>query len=78
MNTKKAALVTGAVSGIGYACAIRMAKAGFDVAINYYKNLEGASACAKEAVAYGINVNVRTGYSNRWWMQCLGCVQKVM
>lgn len=53
MNVKKVALVTGAASGIGYACAIRMAKAGFDVAINCYENMEGASSCANEIAQLG-------------------------
>lgn len=53
MNARKVALVTGAASGIGYACATRMAKAGFDIIINYCDNLEGASRCADEVAKIG-------------------------
>lgn len=47
----KAALVTGASSGIGRAAAIALAGAGYDVAVNYGGNADGAqataAACAK-------------------------------
>ena len=38
----KAALVTGSATGIGRAAAIALARAGYDVAINYSKNAKGA------------------------------------
>ena len=37
-STRKAALVTGAANGIGAAAAIALAKAGYDVAINYSRS----------------------------------------
>ena len=38
-----AALVTGAESGIGRACAVALASAGFDIAILYYRDAEAAA-----------------------------------
>ena len=39
-TTKRAALVTGAASGIGRAAALALARAGYDVAINYVGHAE--------------------------------------
>lgn len=55
MSEKKVALVTGASRGIGKACAIELAKAGFDVAINYAGNEEAANATVNEIKALGVN-----------------------
>lgn len=44
---RKVVLVTGASSGIGAACAIGAAKAGYDVAVAYGSGREGAEATAK-------------------------------
>jgi 3-oxoacyl-[acyl-carrier protein] reductase len=48
-ETKRAALVTGAASGIGRAAALALASAGYDVAINYSKSEAAAKAVAEEA-----------------------------
>lgn len=53
MTDKKIALVTGGSRGIGKACAIELAKAGFDVAINYVGNEEAANASVTELKALG-------------------------
>ncbi len=44
MTDKKVALVTGGSRGIGKACALELAAAGYDVAINYVGNEEAANA----------------------------------
>jgi 3-oxoacyl-[acyl-carrier protein] reductase len=52
-TTRRAALVTGASSGIGRAAALALAEAGFDVTINYSGNAAGAEATAERAQALG-------------------------
>jgi 3-oxoacyl-[acyl-carrier protein] reductase len=50
----KVALVTGASSGIGYAAAILLARAGANVAITYLHNQRGAEECAAEMKSCGV------------------------
>ena len=52
-ETKRAALVTGAASGIGRAAAIALARAGYDVAINYSRSEAAAKAVADEVKECG-------------------------
>jgi NAD(P)-dependent dehydrogenase (short-subunit alcohol dehydrogenase family) len=47
------ALVTGASKGIGKGIALELARAGFDVAVNYHRDAAGASAVAAEIEAMG-------------------------
>lgn len=63
--TQKVALITGAATGIGRAIAIRLAKDGISVAINYVGNSSQADEAVKEikeaggnAVAFQANVSV--------------------
>jgi 3-oxoacyl-[acyl-carrier protein] reductase len=50
---KKAALVTGAATGIGRSAALALARAGFDVGINYSSSAGAAQATAAEAEKLG-------------------------
>ena len=51
---KKVALVTGASRGIGKACAIELAKAGYDVAVSYAGNEEAANKTVAELKDLGV------------------------
>src|SRR5438132_10393510 len=51
---KRAALVTGAASGIGRAAALALARAGYEVAINYSRSEKEAKAVAEEAGRSGV------------------------
>lgn len=55
METKPIALVTGATSGIGRACALRLASAGYDVIITG-RNAEALSSVAESAAKVGADV----------------------
>jgi len=55
MTDKKVALITGGSRGIGKACAIELANAGYDVAINYVGNEEAANATVAELKVLGSN-----------------------
>jgi 3-oxoacyl-[acyl-carrier protein] reductase len=52
-STRKAALVTGAANGIGRAAAIALAKAGYDVAINYSRSDDQARETEAECQKAG-------------------------
>lgn len=53
MTEKKVALVTGGSRGIGKACALELAKTGYDVVINYVGNEEAANATVSELKTLG-------------------------
>ena len=53
--SEKLALVTGASRGIGKACAIELAKAGCNIAVNYAGNVEAANKTVEELKALGVN-----------------------
>lgn len=55
MTDKKVALVTGGSRGIGKACALELAKSGYDVIINYVGNEEAANQSVTELKAAGSN-----------------------
>lgn len=57
MTEKKVAIVTGGSRGIGKACAIELAKAGYDVAICYAGNEEAANATLNELKEFGVKAN---------------------
>jgi enoyl-[acyl-carrier protein] reductase III len=50
----KVALVTGGGRGIGRATSLRLAEAGADVYVNYFRNREPAEATAEEIRAHGV------------------------
>lgn len=52
--SEKLALVTGGSRGIGRACALELAKAGYDVVINYAGNEEAANKTVEEIKALGV------------------------
>lgn len=64
--SEKLALVTGGSRGIGRACAMELAKAGYDVVINYAGNVEAANKTVEEIKALGVNAEAyRFDVSNR-------------
>lgn len=50
----KVALITGASRGIGRACAIELAKAGYNIAVSYAGNDEAANNTINELLALGV------------------------
>jgi len=53
MSERKKALVTGGATGIGRSAVLALAKAGYDVAINYASSAKAAQTTAKEVEALG-------------------------
>lgn len=53
--SEKLALVTGGSRGIGKACALELARAGYDVIINYAGNVEAAEKTVEEIKALGVD-----------------------
>jgi 3-oxoacyl-[acyl-carrier protein] reductase len=56
MDRRKTALVTGGATGIGRAAVLHLARAGFDVALNYRSSADAAKAVAAEAERCGAKV----------------------
>jgi NAD(P)-dependent dehydrogenase (short-subunit alcohol dehydrogenase family) len=54
-----AAIVTGADSGIGRACAVALARRGHDVGITYNRDADGGNATAAEVRSHGRRAEVR-------------------
>ena len=51
----KTVLITGATSGIGKACAIELAKAGYDIAVNFAGNEDAANKTVEELKGLGVD-----------------------
>lgn len=58
---RKCALITGAGSGIGEATAVQFARAGYDVAINYRGNIEGAERVAASCREFDVEAAIVKG-----------------
>jgi 3-oxoacyl-[acyl-carrier protein] reductase len=56
MEQRKRALVTGGATGIGRAAVLKLARSGFDVALNYLSSATAAKAVAAEAEEAGAKV----------------------
>jgi 3-oxoacyl-[acyl-carrier protein] reductase len=56
MERRKRALVTGGATGIGRAAVLALARAGFDVALNYHSSADAARYVAAEAEEAGAKV----------------------
>ena len=56
--TGQKALITGASSGIGTGCALALAEAGADVAINYRKDPKAAQDVADRCAKFGVNATL--------------------
>ncbi len=55
MADNKVALVTGGSRGIGRACAIELAKSGYNIAVSYAGNEEAANKTVEDLKALGVN-----------------------
>src|SRR5204863_3270162 len=55
MASRKAALITGAATGIGRSAVLALARAGYDVAVNYSSSEKAARETAVEAHKLGVN-----------------------
>ena len=53
--SEKLALVTGGSRGIGKACALELARAGYDVVINYAGNVDAANKTVEEIKTLGVD-----------------------
>ena len=61
MDRRKRALVTGGATGIGKAAVLHLARAGFDVALNYRSSADAAKSVAAEAEKAGAKVLLLPG-----------------
>lgn len=61
MHDRRIALITGASKGIGSAIALRLAKAGINVAINYKNDLKGATYVKENCQSFGVKAEVYQG-----------------
>jgi 3-oxoacyl-[acyl-carrier protein] reductase len=60
-SSSRAAIITGASSGIGAAVAVELARRGVDVLVNYARNRDGAEAVAATCRGHGVRAGVARG-----------------
>ena len=61
MRNGKVALVTGSSTGIGAACAVALAKAGYDVAVHYSRSKDQAALVEQQVREHGVNSCILCG-----------------
>ena len=54
-NGRKAILVTGGAKGIGHSISLKLAEAGYDIAINYHNRPEEAKKTMEEVKSFGVD-----------------------
>src|SRR5258706_391033 len=73
LTSKKAALVTGAATGIGKSAVLALARAGYDVGINYSSSEKAASKAAvvnlTKALAWNLGPEIRVNAVAPGWME---------
>lgn len=58
MAERKVALVTGSATGVGRACAVRLARLGYAIGVNYSRSADDAAETARLVEACGVPVQV--------------------
>jgi NAD(P)-dependent dehydrogenase (short-subunit alcohol dehydrogenase family) len=57
-NIKKAALITGAAKRVGRVIALKLAEAGYDIAISYHNSKQEAQELRQEIIATGVGAEI--------------------
>jgi len=57
-SNRPVALITGAATGVGRACALQFAKRGFDVVVNYSRSESDAKQTAADVESFGVKALV--------------------
>lgn len=77
MAENKIAVVTGGSRGIGRACAIELAKSGYDIALTYAGNEEAANSTVEEIKKMGVNAKkYKFDVSNK--NECSSAIEQIL